>query len=52
MLLACQQLSQPSSAANPGRPIKPILYIGLNEFFGFNMINVEMEAMKDKNGVI
>ena len=40
------------NAANPGRPIDPIPFTGLNEFFGVNMTDAEMESMKDKNGDI
>jgi hypothetical protein len=37
------------NAANLGQPIDPITFTGLNEFFGVNMTNAEMESMKDKN---
>ena len=40
------------NAANPGRPIDPIPFTELNEFFGVNMTDAEMESMKDKNGDI
>jgi hypothetical protein len=35
-----------------GQPTKLIPYTGLNEFFGVNMSEREMEVMKDKNGNI
>jgi hypothetical protein len=37
---------------NPGGPIKPIPFNGLNEFFGVNMSNKEIEMIKDRNGDI
>ena len=40
------------SAANPGQPIEPVPYTGVNEFFGVNMTDAEMERMKDENGDI
>ena len=40
------------SAANPGRPIEPVPYTGVNEFFGVNMTDAEMERMKDENSDI
>jgi hypothetical protein len=40
------------SAENPGRPIEPVPYTGVNEFFGVNMTDAEFERMKDGNGDI
>ena len=33
------------SAANPGRPIELVPYTGVNEFFGVNMTDAEIERM-------
>jgi hypothetical protein len=38
------------SAAQPGQLIKPIPYTGIIKFFGVNMLEREMEGMKDMNG--